>query len=493
MGANMARRLKDVGYTVAAVYDVRADAAKALAEELGAEATSRLSRVTELSDVIVTVVTDDKAQLDVFTNRKDNLLIGAKGRVFVNCATISPKTHVAVEKLAKSAGASSLEGCMASSITQARNGTLYLMTGGDEGVYEKVKPILSKLSDDGKLMTYIGKAGKAFFTASGTEADETAVALAQIATGRQEIIALRHGYSGRSLLAQSLTAHAKYRAVPTQVAAIKHAHAPYCYRCPYGATIEHCGIRCAKDIEELIQTTTTGQIAGFLAEPIQGVGGFIVAPDGYFKVAVDIVKRYGGLFIADEVQTGFGRTGTKMWGIEHHEGVEPDIMTMAKGIANGLPIGACLATVPVADAWKAGNIATFGGNPLSTAAANATIDVIVEERLPENAAHMGRALRDGLEALKAKYGHVIGDVRGKGLMQALELVKDEKAGDRTPDGGAVSRLFEETKKQGLLIGRGGLYGNVVRIAPPLNVTRAQIDAGLAALDAAFGAFAETTP
>ena len=339
----------------------------------------------------------------------------------------------------------------------------------------------------------IGKAGKAFFTASGTEADETAVALAQIATGRQEIIALRHGYSGRSLLAQSLTAHAKYRAVPTQVAAIKHAHAPYCYRCPYGATIEHCGIRCAKDIEELIQTTTTGQIAGFLAEPIQGVGGFIVAPDGYFKVAVDIVKRYGGLFIADEVQTGFGRTGTKMWGIEHHEGVEPDIMTMAKGIANGLPIGACLATVPVADAWKAGNIATFGGNPLSTAAANATIDVIVEERLPENAAHMGRALRDGLEALKAKYGHVIGDVRGKGLMQALELVKDEKAGDRTPDGGAVSRLFEETKKQGLLIGRGGLYGNVVRIAPPLNVTRAQIDAGLAALDAAFGAFAETTP
>jgi len=161
MGANMARRLKDVGYPIAAVYDVRAEAAKELAQELGAEATSKLARVSELSDVVVTVVTDDKAQLAVFTNKKDNLLEGAKGRVFVNCATISPKTHIEVEKLAKKAGAASLEGCMASSITQARNGTLYLMIGGDEKVFEKVKSILGKLSDDGKLMTYIGKAGKA--------------------------------------------------------------------------------------------------------------------------------------------------------------------------------------------------------------------------------------------------------------------------------------------------------------------------------------------
>ncbi len=160
MGANMARRLKDVGYPIAAVYDVRADAAKELAAELGAEAT-KLARVTELSDIVITVVTDDKAQIAVFTNKKDNLLQGAKGRVFVNCATISPKTHVEVEKLAKKAGAASLEGCMASSITQARNGTLYLMIGGDEKVFEKVKPVLGKLSDDGKLMTYIGKAGKA--------------------------------------------------------------------------------------------------------------------------------------------------------------------------------------------------------------------------------------------------------------------------------------------------------------------------------------------
>lgn len=337
----------------------------------------------------------------------------------------------------------------------------------------------------------LGRAGKAFFTASGTEADETAVALAQIATGNQELIALRHGYSGRSMLAQALTAHSKYRAVPTQIAAIKHAHSPYCYRCPFGLEHPSCDVKCAQDIEELIQTTTTGSIAGFLAEPIQGVGGFIVAPDGYFKIAVDIVKKYGGLFICDEVQTGFGRTGGKMWGIEHHDGVEPDIMTMAKGIANGLPIGACLATVPVADAWKAGNISTFGGNPLSTAAANATVDVIVEDKLAENAEAMGKLLRDGLEALKKKYPKTVGDVRGMGLMQALELVKDETVGDRTPDATSTARLFEETKKRALLIGRGGLYGNVVRISPPLNVTRAEIEEAVSAIDESFAAFVET--
>ncbi len=332
-----------------------------------------------------------------------------------------------------------------------------------------------------------GQLKKAFFTASGTEADETAVALAQIHTGRQEIIALRHGYSGRSLLAMSLTAHASYRVVPTQIAAIKHAHAPYCYRCPFKLSYPSCDVACAQDIEELIKTTTTGQIAGFLAEPIQGVGGFITAPDGYFKVAVDIVKKYGGVFISDEVQTGFGRTGNKMWGIEHHDGVEPDIMTMAKGIANGLPIGAVLATAAIADSWKGGNISTYGGNPISATAANATIDTIVDEKLPANAHAMGKLLRDGLEALQKKFPKVLGDVRGKGLMQGLELVKDETAGDRTPAPAAAARLFEETKKRGLLIGKGGLYGNVIRIAPALNIGKADIAEGLRILDESFTA------
>jgi 4-aminobutyrate aminotransferase-like enzyme len=332
-----------------------------------------------------------------------------------------------------------------------------------------------------------GNIKKAFFTASGTEADETAVALAQIHTGRQEIIALRHGYSGRSLLAMSLTAHSSYRVVPTQIAAIKHAHAPYCYRCPFNLKYPSCNIACAQDIEELIKTTTTGQIAGFLAEPIMGVGGFITAPDGYFKLAVGIIKKYGGVFIADEVQTGFGRTGHKMWGIEHHEGVEPDIMTMAKGIANGLPIGAVLATAAIADSWKGGNISTYGGNPISATAANATIETIVDEKLPENAFHMGKLLREGLEAIQKKFPKLIGDVRGKGLMQGLELVKDETAGDRTPAPEAAVRLFEETKKRGLLIGKGGLYGNVIRIAPALNITKGDIAEGLRIIDESFTA------
>ncbi len=338
------------------------------------------------------------------------------------------------------------------------------------------------------VKTAPGKLAKAFFCASGTEADETAVALAQIATGRQEIIALRHGYSGRSMLAQSLTAHSKYRAVPTQIAAIKHAHPAYCYRCPFGLTYPSCDVKCARDIEELIQTTTTGQIAGMLAEPIQGVGGFIDAPDGYFKVAAEIVRKYGGVFISDEVQTGFGRTGGKMWGIEHH-GVEPDIMTMAKGIANGLPLGGVLATAAVADTWKGGNISTFGGNPLSNAAANAVLDVIKEEDLVSNATRMGKILRDGMDAMKKKYPKVIGDVRGRGLMQAFEFVKDETAKDRTPNPEAVSRLFEETKKRGLLIGRGGLYNNTMRISPALNIGKADVEEALKIMDESLATFA----
>ncbi|HEY8038432.1 MAG TPA: aminotransferase class III-fold pyridoxal phosphate-dependent enzyme, partial [Polyangiaceae bacterium] len=208
----------------------------------------------------------------------------------------------------------------------------------------------------------------------------------------------------------------------------------------------------------------------------------------YFKLATDIVKKYGGVFICDEVQTGFGRTGGKMWGIEHSDGVVPDIMTMAKGIANGFPISATLATTVIADSWKGGNISTFGGNPITSAAANATIDVIVGDKLADNAAAMGKILRDGLEAMKARYA-VIGDVRGRGLMQGVELVKNEKAGDRTPAPDATLRLFEETKKRGLIVGRGGLYNNVLRVAPPLVVGKSEIEDALKILDDSFAALA----
>ena len=333
-----------------------------------------------------------------------------------------------------------------------------------------------------------GALEKVFFTSSGTEADETAVALAQAHTGATELIALRHGYSGRSLLAQSLTGNGRYRLLPSQVAGIKHAPAPYCYRCPFGLAYPSCELRCAHDLEELVQTTTTGRIAGMLAEPILGVAGFVEPPPGYFTVAAGIVRKYGGVFIADEVQTGLGRTGDHFFGIQHH-GVEPDIATLAKGLANGLPIGATLCAVPIAGAWTGGNISTFGGNPLSAAAAWATLDVMDDEQLPARATRLGARLRAGLLALQERHPKVIGEVRGRGLMQALEIVADEPAGDRTPDPALVSRLFEETKRRGLLIGRGGLYANVLRIAPALTVPEAELDEGLRLLGEAFAAVA----
>jgi len=232
-------------------------------------------------------------------------------------------------------------------------------------------------------------------------------------------------------------------------------------------------------MEEAIQTQTSGRLAAFLAEPIQGIGGFITPPKEYFKEIVSIVRKYGGLFICDEVQTAWGRTGGKMFGIEHW-GVEPDIMTFAKGMANGVPIGATIARAEIADSMKGMSISTFGGNPVSSAAALATIQVIEEENLVENARVMGQRLREGLEGLKQKYP-VIGDVRGMGLMQALELVGENKR----PDAEAVRRLFERTRANGLLIGKGGLMGNVIRLTPPLNVTRDQVDQALKALDQSF--------
>ncbi|MFQ6612502.1 MAG: aspartate aminotransferase family protein [Fidelibacterota bacterium] len=330
-----------------------------------------------------------------------------------------------------------------------------------------------------------GKLEKCFFTASGTEADETAVMMAQVYTGKGEFIALRHAYSGRSLLAQSLTAHASWRALPTQVAAVKHALAPYCYRCPLKSSYPDCGVGCAQDVEELIRTTTTGEIAGMMVEPIQGVGGFITPPPEYFQIVAEIVRHYGGIFISDEVQTGFGRTG-KMFGIEQY-GVVPEMMTMAKGIANGLPLGAVITTGEIADSLVKNSISTFGGNPVSCAAANKTMEIVERDNLTENCSTMGKLLRQELERLQQKYPKIIGDVRGMGLMQALELVLDETSHDRTPNPKALDQLMEETRQRGLLIGRGGLYGNVVRISPPMNVTREPVEKAVRILDDSLAA------
>ena len=326
-----------------------------------------------------------------------------------------------------------------------------------------------------------GDLKKSFFTSTGTEADDTAVFAAKLATGRHEIVVLRHSYSGRSATALSSVGHSTWKPLPSQVAGVVHAPAPYCYRCPFKATPDNCGMACANDIEELIQTTTIGEIAAFMAEPILGVGGFIVPPPGYFERAYEIARNYGGLCIADEVQTGWGRTGDKWFGIEQWD-VVPDIMTSAKGMANGVPIGWTIATAEVADKFPGLTFATFGGNPVSTAAALAVIKLIEDEDLRTNARVVGGYLREKLEELKEKY-QVIGDVRGMGLMQGVELVKNRETKEPAPE--ALLKVFEETKRHGVLIGKGGLYGNVIRTGMMLNSTKDNVDELIAALDKGF--------
>jgi len=326
-----------------------------------------------------------------------------------------------------------------------------------------------------------GRLKKSFFTSTGTEADDMAIFSAKLHTQRHEIVVLRHSYSGRSATALSAVGHAPWRPLPAQVAGMVHAHAPYCYRCPFNLKFPGCGLKCAEDIKELIDTTTTGQIAAFMAEPILGVGGFIVPPPGYFERAVEIARAHGGLFIADEVQTGFGRTGDKWFGIEHWD-VEPDIITSAKGMGNGAPIAVTIATPEVADSWRGLTFSTFGGNPVSTAASLAVIKEIEDKNLRQNAKTTGDYFRTKLEELKDKHA-VIGDVRGMGLMQGVELVKDRETKEPSPQ--AVAQVFEETKKQRVLIGKGGLYGNVLRLGPPLIADKGNIDELIAALDVAF--------
>ncbi len=326
-----------------------------------------------------------------------------------------------------------------------------------------------------------GALQKSFFTNSGTEANEAAIMLARMATGSFDVVALRHAYSGGSSLAKSVTAQAPWRKSAVISVGISHAINPYCYRCPLGLKYPDCGVACANDVENLIQTGTSGHIAAFIAEPIQGVGGFITPPPEYFKIVFKIVKKYGGLFIADEVQTGFGRTGKKWFGIEHWE-VVPDMMTFAKGMGNGVPIGATITTSEIAASFQGLTLSTFGGNPVTSVAARATIDFIEEERLIENSHTVGAHFRAKLEELQQKYP-LIGDVRGMGLMQALELVKDRTTKEPAPE--ATVQLMERARENGLLIGKGGLYGNVIRLSPMLNIGKADVDEAVRLLDKSF--------
>lgn len=324
-----------------------------------------------------------------------------------------------------------------------------------------------------------GNLKRSFFTSSGTEANETAVAAARTYTGRIPLVVLRHSYSGRSAQTLAMCGQSNWKKIPNLMPGTHHAHAPYCYRCPFGQTYPDCGLKCAEDIEELILTETGGEIGAFFAETVIGAGGFIVPPPGYFEKAAGIARKYGGLFISDEVQAAWGRTGDHMFGISHWN-VTPDILTSAKGMGNGAPIGLTIATPEVADKYPGVTFATFGGNPVSCAAAGATINVIENEGLVKNAAVVGKHLGERFKQLQEKHP-LVGDARGLGLMQALELVKDRKTKEPAP--AATAAVFEETKKQGVLIGKGGVWGNVIRTGLMLNATKEHADQLADAIDA----------
>ena len=328
-----------------------------------------------------------------------------------------------------------------------------------------------------------GPLQKSFFCTGGTEAIDTALLTAKLHTGCEDVVALRHSYHGRSHVAIGVSGQRPWRLPVATMGNVHFTHNAYCYRCAFGLTYPSCELRCARDLEELLQTSTSGRIAAFIAEPIQGVGGFITPPPEYFSIIFEIVKRYGGVTIADEVQTGWGRTGKHLFGIQHWN-VEPDAMVFAKGLANGYAIGAFIARKEVADAYSGPNISTFGGNPISMVAAIANVEYIRAHDLVGNAERMGKLLWDGMMELKEKHP-LVGDVRGKGLMVGVELVQDRVT--KAPAVAETARVMELCKDEGVLIGRGGLHANVLRLTPPLVVGADDVQRALRALDRAFAA------
>ena len=330
-----------------------------------------------------------------------------------------------------------------------------------------------------------GRLKRSFFTNSGSEAVETAIMLARFYTGRNEIVTLRHSYGGRTALGTELTAQSTWKPLGGLTGGVRFAASPYAYRSRYPTGLDGGAEAFAADLEETIVTTTTGRPAAFLAEAIQGVGGIIVPPPGYFARAAEIIHRYGGLLIIDEVQSGMGRTG-KWFAIEHW-GVEPDIMTLGKGVAAGYPAGVTLATDEIANAFTAKQFSTFGGNPISMAALVAALDVMVREEVPVRASARGMQLRAGLEAV-AREHTCIGEVRGLGLMQALELVRDPASREPAPE--LARAVLEAAREEGLLLGAAGLYGNVLRLGPNLLVNEQEIEKALGMLGRAFARTAQ---
>ncbi len=321
-----------------------------------------------------------------------------------------------------------------------------------------------------------------YFVNSGSEANDLALLMARAYTGNYDVIALRNAYHGGNAATMGLTAHRTWKFNVPHSFGVHHAITPDPYRGLWGRDDVDAGNKYAADVKNLLDFATSGQVAGFIAESIQGVGGCVVFPEGYLKYVYEHVRAAGGLCIADEVQTGFGRTGTHYWGFET-QSVVPDIVTMAKGIGNGCPLGAVVTTPKIAATLaQRTHFNTFGGNPVACVQGRAVLEIIEREKLQENSRTIGNRLLAGLNQLKEKH-QLIGDVRGKGLMLGIELVKDRQS--KEPAKEASAQILETCKEMGLLLGKGGLWGQTIRFSPPMCVNEQDADFLLEVLDRAF--------
>ncbi len=320
-----------------------------------------------------------------------------------------------------------------------------------------------------------GDLQKSFFCSTGTEANEGSLLLASIYTKSSEFIALQNSLHGRTKLTMSLTGIGMWRTDTNPVGGINFAPDPYCYRCPLGKKYPECDLECANHVEKIIQMQTSGKPAALIAEPIQGNAGIVVPPKNYFKRVKEILEKYGALFIADEVQTGFARTG-KMFAIENFD-VVPDIMSVAKALGNGQPISAFISTAKIADTYTRPGASTLGGNPVSSTAGLAVLDYIAEKNLMQNARERGEQLKTGLLTLQKKFP-IIGDVRGLGLMIGAEFVHP----DKSPAFKELDEVLEILKDRGFIIGKGGVGRNVMAFQPPLVITAQDVDDVLNAIE-----------
>ncbi|KAL0450943.1 UNVERIFIED_CONTAM: Alanine--glyoxylate aminotransferase 23, mitochondrial [Sesamum latifolium] len=338
----------------------------------------------------------------------------------------------------------------------------------NHAIADFAEALASKLPGDLKVV---------FFTNSGTEANELAMMMARLYTGCHDIISLRNAYHGNAAGTMGATAQSNWKFNVVQ-SGVHHAMNPDPYRGLFGSD----GEEYAKDVQDLIQFGTSGHVAAFISEAIQGVGGIVELASGYLPAVYNSIRKAGGLCIADEVQSGFARTGSHFWGFET-QGVVPDIVTMAKGIGNGIPLGAVVTTPKIAEVLtRRSYFNTFGGNPVCTAAGLSVLRVIERENLQENAHVVGSYLKERLNDLKEKH-EIIGDVRGRGLMLGVELVTDRQL--KTPAKVEILQVMDQLKEMGVLVGKGGFYGNVFRITPPLCFSREDADFLVDAMDYAI--------